>query len=187
MISFLDVGKVLKEISELTDFVIIGDTVVDLLLKRKGTESDVDIFPLELSAVAEEDKIRNFSENNGWDYGTTPIDTPRLLVPLGDSQLQVDIYDNIQDFFVPEEILKSAIAMSIGDSEFKVIRLEDYILLKANAYREEDEDELKTILHFIGEKKLKIDKNYLYKHTELFEENSENIKERLELIGFKLS
>ncbi len=44
MIPFSKVGDVLRELSKLTDFIIIGDTVLDLELKRKGTESDVDVL-----------------------------------------------------------------------------------------------------------------------------------------------
>jgi len=187
LISFNSVGEVLEELKKISDFVIIGDTIVDLLLKRKGTESDVDIFPTEISAIAEGEKYRELAEEKNWDFGSTPIDTPRIIVPVEEGQLQIDIYDNIQDFFVPQEILNSAEEMKIGKSAFKVIRLEDYILLKVNAYREEDEDELKGILYYIAEGKLKINKDYLEKHIELFEENADSIKERLKDIGFKLS
>jgi len=186
LINFNDIGKVLSEIKEITDFVIIGDTVVDLCLKRKGTESDVDLFPLSISVITESDKIRELAYNKGWDYGSTPLDTPRLVIPINDDQLQVDFYENFQDFYVPKEIINSASERKIGKYDFKVIKLEDYILLKANAYREEDEDELKTLLYLVGEGKLTIDRDYLKKHVNLFEENSKSIKDRLNMIGFKI-
>ncbi len=186
MISFNDVDKILSEIRQVTDFVIIGDTVVDLLLKRKGTESDVDVFALDISVIAEEDKIREFALERGWDYGSTPLDTPRVFAPVDDQQLQVDFYENLQDFYVPKEILDSSKEMKIGKDYFKVITLEDYLLLKANAFREEDEDELKTIVYLIGEGKLSIDKEYLKSHIDLFEENSKSIRERLSAVGIKV-
>ncbi|MCI2415498.1 MAG: nucleotidyltransferase [Candidatus Aramenus sp.] len=186
MISFNDVDKVLSEVKQLTDFVIIGDTVVDLLLKRKGTESDVDLFPLEISVLAEEDKIREFALERGWNYGTTPLDTPRIIAPVDDQQLQIDFYENLHDFYVPKEILDSSEEMKIGKDYFKVIRLEDYLLLKANAFREEDEDELKTVVYLIGEGKLSIDKEYLKSHIDLFEENSKSIRDRLSSVGIKV-
>ncbi len=186
MINFQDIGKVLSEIKEITDFVIIGDTVVDLCLKRKGTESDVDLFPLTISVITESDKISELAYNKGWDYGSTPLDTPRLIIPINEEQLQVDFYENFQDFYVPPEIINSSIERKIGNYTFKVIKLEDYILLKANAYREEDEDELKTLVYLVGEGKLTIDKDYLKKHVILFEENSKSIKDRLNMIGFKI-
>ncbi|QXJ30508.1 nucleotidyltransferase [Saccharolobus shibatae] len=186
MIPFSKVGEVLHELQDLTKFIIIGDTIVDISLKRKGTESDVDLFALDISVLVDDDKIRNFAYEKGWDYGRTPIDTPRLLAPVDDDQLQVDLYENIQDFFVPKEILDSAINIKIGAYEFKSIRLEDYILLKANAFREEDEDELKTLVYLLGEGKISIDKEYLKEHANAFEENSESIKERLSVIGIKI-
>lgn len=186
MIPFNKIGEVLHELQNLTDFVIIGDTIVDIELKRKGTESDVDLFVLGVSVLIEDDKIREFAYERGWDYGKTPIDTPRLLVPINDEQLQIDLYENIQDFFVPKDILDNAIDVKIGGYTFKSVRLEDYILLKANAFREEDEDELKTIVYLIGEGKLKIDKDYLKNHIEIFEENANSIRERLSSVGIKI-
>ena len=184
MIPFTRVGEVLETIRQgLGDFVIIGDTVVDLMLNRKGTESDVDLFPLEVSSFAEEDKIREFAYSQGWDYGKTPIDTPRVIVSVEEGELQVDFYDNIQDFFVPQVVLESATTERIGKGKFKVVRLEDYILLKLNAYREEDEDEIRGVVELIAEGKLKIDKQYLLSHVDAFEENAKSIRERLKAVG----
>ncbi|AOL16178.1 nucleotidyltransferase [Sulfolobus sp. A20] len=186
MIQFSKIGEILHELQSLTDFVIIGDTILDLQLKRKGTDSDIDIFVLGISVLVDDDAIRDFAYQRGWDYGRTPIDTPRLFVPVDDDQLQIDLYENIQDFFVPKEIIENAIDIKLGNYQFKTVRLEDYILLKANAFREEDEDELKTIVYLIGEGKLSVDKNYIREHIKLFEENSESIKERLSYIGIKI-
>ncbi|MCH1770961.1 MULTISPECIES: nucleotidyltransferase [Metallosphaera] len=187
MITFEKIGEILSQIKEKMDFVIIGDTVVDLSLGRKGTESDVDLFPTNFSVLVEYDVLRDLADERGWDMGSTPIDTPRIVVPLGDEQLQVDFYENIQDFFVPPVVIESAEEREIGKDTFKVIKLEDYILLKANAFREEDEEELKRIVQLIGEKKLKIDLKLLKQHSEAFEENSESVRERLSSLGFKLS
>jgi len=64
-----------------------------------------------------------------------------------------------------------------------VVRLEDYILLKLNAFREEDEDELKGIVELIGTGKLKVDRQYLLSHVDYFEENADSIRDRLKSIG----
>jgi len=186
LIPFAKVGEVLSEIKQLTDFVIIGDTILDISLGRKGTESDVDLFVLGLSVFVDEDKIRDFAFDRGWDFGRTPIDTPRIIATVDDDQLQIDMYENIQDFFVPQGIIENATEVKIGKEKFKIIRLEDYILLKTNAFRDEDEDELKTIVYLIGEGKLSIDKKYLESHIDLFEENSKSIRDRLDLVGIKI-
>ncbi|MFP3201834.1 MAG: nucleotidyltransferase [Sulfolobus sp.] len=186
MIPFSKVGEILKELRILTDFVIIGDTIVDISLGRKGTESDIDLFVIGISVFIDEDKIRDFAFEKGWDFGRTPIDTPRLVANVDDDQLQIDLYENIQDFYVPEEILNNAVEIKLGDEYFRSVRLEDYILLKANAFREEDEDELKTIVYLIGNGKLEIDKNYLKSHISLFDENAKSIEERLKMVGIKV-
>jgi len=185
MIPFSKVGDVLRELSKLTDFIIIGDTVLDLELKRKGTESDVDVFITSISVFTDEDRIDAFSEEHGWDLGKTPIDTPRLMIPVDDEQLQLDLYENIQDFFVPPIVIESSLEKKIGDYTAKAIILEDYLLLKANAFRDEDEEEIKNIVKLIGEGKLAIDKEILSKHVEYFEENSKSVKDRLNSLGIK--
>ncbi|QKR00026.1 nucleotidyltransferase [Metallosphaera tengchongensis] len=187
MISFEKIGEILDEIRRLMDFVIIGDTVVDLTLNRKVTESDVDIFPINFSVLIEGDLLKSFAEERNWEVGSTPIDTPRLIVPVDDEQLQLDFYENIQDFFVPPVVVESAEEMKVGGKTFKVIKIEDYILLKANAFREEDETEIKKIIQLIGEKKIKIDLKILSEHAKDFEENAQSIRERLASIGLKLS
>lgn len=183
MIRFNDVGKTLLTVRELTDFIIIGDTILDILLKRKGTESDVDIFPLSISAFADDDLIREFAYKQGWDYGRTPIDTPRLMVDIDDQQLQIDLYDNIQDFYIPTQLIQHSTEIRLGEYDFKSVPIEGYIVLKANAYRDEDEDELKGIFYLIGENKLSIDKNKIFLLSQYFEENSKSILERLKGIG----
>ncbi len=185
MIHFTKVGETLKELNQLTDFVIIGDTVLDLALGRKGTESDVDVFITSISVFTDEDMISSFSEEHGWELGKTPIDTPRLLIPLEDEQLQIDLYENIQDFFVPPIVVESATETKIGNAKFKLISMEDYLLLKANAFRDEDEIELKNIVKLIGERKISINKEVLAEHVEYFEENSSSIKDRLNGLGIR--
>jgi predicted nucleotidyltransferase len=185
LVPFSIVGKILKRVSEIADFVIIGDTIVDISLGRKGTESDVDLFITSFSPIFEEDKIREFAYRQGWDFGKTPIDTPRVIANYEDYELQIDFYENFQDFFVPEKVLENYIMIKLDGDQFKSIKLEDYILLKANAFREEDEDELKSLVYLISEGKLRINKDYLSSHVELFDENAKSIKDRLQLVGIR--
>ncbi|MEM1626155.1 MAG: nucleotidyltransferase [Sulfolobaceae archaeon] len=185
MIPFSIIGEVLEKVKTLTDFVIIGDTIVDISLGRKGTESDVDIFTLSISPIFEEDRIREFAYKNGWDFGKTPIDTPRIIANFDDYEIQIDFYENFQDFYVPQKIIDNSIIIKIDNKEFKSVRLEDYILLKANAFREEDEDELRTIVYLVSEGKLKIDVQYLWSNVDLFEENAKSIRDRLIIVGIR--
>ncbi|BBD72466.1 nucleotidyltransferase [Sulfodiicoccus acidiphilus] len=184
MIKFDKVGDILAKIGERVEFVVIGDTVVDVALGRKGTESDVDLFVNGL--LLDEGPIIVLSEENGWELGRTPIDTPRLIVDVEEQQLQVDFYDNLQDFFVPPKVLESAEVVRLGKREFKGVRIEDYFLLKLNAFREEDEEELKSLLIYVADGKIKLDRGYLSSHVELFEENSKSIRERLSGLGLRV-
>jgi len=168
MIRFDKVGEILAKLKERLDFVIIGDTVVDLSLGRKGTESDVDLFVND-GLLIEEENLISLCNDNGWEMGRTPIDTPRIIANIGEQQLQIDLYENLQDFFVPRVVLDSAVPMKFGNVELPVVRLEDYVLLKLNAFREEDEEELKVLINYVGQGRLKLDRTYLASHMELFE------------------
>ncbi|BCU68298.1 nucleotidyltransferase [Sulfolobales archaeon HS-7] len=183
MIKMTEIGEILNEIRTITEFVIVGDTIVDVTLKRKGTESDVDIFPTTISAFADEDVIRNFAYSNGWDFGRTPIDTPRIVVELDEGQLQLDFYDNIQDFYVPSKLLDSSIEVKIGNYTFKSIPLEGYVVLKAYAYREEDEDELRSLSMILSEKNIRIEVDKITSFSELFEDSTQSIVKRLKNLG----
>ncbi|MEM0174282.1 MAG: nucleotidyltransferase, partial [Sulfolobaceae archaeon] len=83
------------------------------------------------------------------------------------------------------KIIDNSIIIKIDNKEFKSVRLEDYILLKANAFREEDEDELRTIVYLVSEGKLKIDVQYLWSNVDLFEENAKSIRDRLIIVGIR--
>jgi len=183
MIRFEKVGEILAQVRAVTDFVIIGDTILDLALNRKGTESDVDVFPTSISAFAEEDRIRELAYSKGWDFGRTPIDTPRVIATIDAQQLQIDFYDNIQDFFIPQKVLEDSVEVKLGKYSFRAVSLEDYVLLKANAFRDEDEDELKTIFYMIGEGRISLDRDKIAERSNLFEENAGSIVQRLRSVG----
>lgn len=166
------------------EFVIIGSTVLQLALRSAEFEGDVDLFVVKPSPVAEEEFFRGLAGSNGWGVGYTDLGTPRLLAKSGSGrEVTVELYENIYDFYIPEEILASARKIKLRGEALRVIRLEDYVVLKARAGREDDLRVLKEVASMSATGRLHLDKRLVEKRLELFEEDAEVIRRRLKGVG----
>lgn len=169
------------------DFIIIGDTVVYLEVRSKKFEGDVDIFVTNMSPFVEEEKIRSIAEEQGWGFSYTDLGTPRLIVRTGEGDVIVELYENIHDFYIPEEIIHEAKKIRIKNVEVNVLHVEDYLLLKARAGGPEDFEKLSNILRLLETKGYRINQRLLRVHLKFFpEEEQVLIASRLENLGLKL-
>ncbi|ABM81270.1 nucleotidyltransferase [Hyperthermus butylicus] len=168
--------------------VVIGSTVIELALRRKSFEDDVDVFALEPSPLIEEDFYRSVAEREDWQVSYTALGTPKFIVKLpSGEEVIVEFYENIHDFYVPPEILEQAPKKSIGGVEIRVIRPEDYIVLKAKAAREPDIEDLRIIREYIDEGKLKIDERIVKRDIELLPEEEQGfVVNKLRELGFRV-
>ena len=163
------------------DFVVVGDTVVQLALKKKEFEGDVDIFALEPSPLVEEEFYRSIAEEEGWDMGTTGIGTPKFVAKVGDKDIVIEVYESFMDVEIPLEILNEARSIKLGGYKIKVLRPEQYFVLKAR-----QGVDLDKLAKYYKELK-KLDKKILAKTLEYFpDDEKEIIKERLRDIGVEL-
>ncbi len=140
--------------------VIIGSTVVELALRKKTFVDDIDVFALEPSPLIEEDHYSSVAASEGWGYSYTVVGTPKFIVraPSSGEDVVVEFYENVMDFDVPNEMLARATTKKIGGVSIRLIKLEDYIVLKAKAARETDVEDLRIIKEYIDSGKLSIDK-----------------------------
>ncbi len=169
------------------DGVIIGSTVLALAVGVKEFEDDIDLFVTSMSPTIEDQRIRSIAQELGWDTGTTHIDTPSIIARINDKEILVELYENIFDFYVPSHIVENSRALSIRGGTIKVIRLEDYILLKARRGIEADMEDLRVIESLIRDKKVRIDEGYLRRSLQQFpEEDIHLITSRLKSIGLKI-
>jgi len=168
--------------------VVIGSTVIDLELRRKKFEDDIDIFALEPSPLIEEDFYRGIAESEGWDMSFTALGTPKLVAKLpSGEEVIVEFYENIHDFYVPPEVLEEAPKKRIGKTEYRFIRPEDYIVLKAKAAREADIEDLRIVREYIEEGKLRIDERRLRRVVELVPEEERGfVVNKLRELGFRV-
>jgi predicted nucleotidyltransferase len=169
-------------------FVVIGSTVIDLELRRRSFEDDIDVFAFEPSPLVEEDAYREIALREGWDLSYTALGTPKLVVkvPSG-SEVIVEVYENIHDFYIPLEILERAPTKRIKGVGVRLIRPEDYIVLKAKAARDTDIEDLRIIKEYIDERRLRIDERIVRADLELLPEEDRRLAEsKLRDLGFRV-
>lgn len=172
----LRVEEVLREV--LKEFekrgirlVLIGSTVVDIYLGEEFKDADLDFFSISTSPLVEEELFRSIAESRGWDYSYTDLGTPRYIVRVGDREYDVDIYENISDFYIPLEILGKEVARKrIGKTKLEHITLEAYLTLKSRIGRESDEEDLKKIGKLVKSGKLKVSREKVEKILKYFPE-----------------
>lgn len=164
------------------DFIIIGDTVIQLALKKEVLESDVDLFVLSPSVVVEEEKFTEIAESEGWLYSLTDAGTPKIISRVSDKEIPLEFYENIFDIYVPEEILSNPVKKNIGGVVVKMIKPEEYFVLKAR-----QGVDLDKLSRYVDELKNKINKRVLEQTLKYFPEDERKlIENRLRQVGLKL-
>jgi predicted nucleotidyltransferase len=179
-------GKALGRIIELlrsegVDGVIIGSTAIDMALKKDSFDGDIDMFLTSLSLLANYGVLEEFARKYGCVLGSTWLGTPNITCFVEGEEVVVDFYENMLDFYVPEEIIEDSLTYEISGTGVKAVRPEDYIVLKAVAGRDEDLEAIRRVKEYIESKKLKIDKKLIESRAKLFGE-PQTIIRRLSLI-----
>jgi len=169
------------------DGVIIGSTSYMLALGLKEFEDDVDIFVTSLSPTFDEDVIRSRAEELGCFVGQTEWGTPQLHCRIKGKDIIVELYENMYDFYIPEDMLNEAITYKVNDVEVKALRVEDYIIIKAKTGRERDIEDIRYLSDLIKSGELKINTNMMKKRLRLFEDYEVRlITRKLEGVSIKL-
>ncbi len=151
-------------------FTVIGGTVVALFAGLKDLGPDVDVLAESPSPLEQEQAYAKLAESRSWDYGQTWLGTPRLTLLAEGEEVPVEFYDNIYDFYVPERFIREARRVDVEGVRVKVIGVEEYLVLKGRAGREEDEEALKQIGELVKRGKLKVDPEKVRELTKEFEE-----------------
>ncbi|MEB3851857.1 MAG: nucleotidyltransferase [Desulfurococcales archaeon] len=186
MVSASIVGRVVKELAgEGFRFTIIGGTVVELALGSRDLGDDVDVYAEEPDVLVEEEKYREVAERRGWVLGQTWLGTPMILVRVGDVEVPVEFYDNMFDFYVPPSMVERARRASVGGARAKVVRLEDHIVLKANAGREKDIERLREIASLASKGKLHLNLKAIKEAASEFDDEPVILR-RLRDAGFRV-
>jgi len=165
--------------------VVIGSTVIQLYLGSKKLEDDVDFFALEPSPLIEEDFYRGIASEHGWGFSYTELGTPRLIVRLPRGEVVLEFYENIHDFYIPEEMLRRAPVERVQGVPVQHLLKEDYVVLKAKAGRNKDIQDLRRIYSLYKTGRLKLDARLLREALQLLPEDDARLAaKRLKSIGF---
>jgi len=169
------------------DGVVIGSTVYMLYLKLKELEDDIDLFTTSVSPTFDEDLIRDVAGKLKCLVGQTEWGTPQLRCHFGGDEVVIELHENIYDFYIPSEIIEDSRTVTISGVDIRVLRLEDYLVLKARAGRDVDLEDLRYLADLIDSRDLSISMSKLSERLNLFDEyEAKLIKKRLREVGLKM-
>ena len=163
-------------------FTVIGGTVVELAIGSKDLGEDIDVFGEDPSPLFEDEYFR-LGEELGWVVGQTWLGTPRVVARFHGEEVPIEFYDNLHDFYVPEEMLGRAERVRIGDVRVRMVRLEDHLALKAHAGRGIDMERLKEISRLVKRGKLRLDRDALLEAASFFGDEEKVVIRRLREAG----
>lgn len=179
---------VMVRLSEMgVEGVIIGSTVLMLYLGLDELEDDIDVFVTSFSPYGDEDLVRSIAARLGCELSQSTWGTPALYCTFDNDEVVIELHENVLDFYVPDEMLRSVKESKLLDVRVKHITLEDYIVLKARAGREQDLEDLGVISDIVKRGDLKISISAIRERIgEVFPEEEKLIISRLRLAGFKI-
>ncbi|MEZ0290028.1 MAG: nucleotidyltransferase [Sulfolobales archaeon] len=164
---------------------IVGSTALQYHMGVRRFEEDLDLFVYEGSILDQEDRVRRDLSRKGWDIGSTELSTPKIIIRRNEREIEVEIYENIYDLYIPIEMIERAREVKIGSSMVKILLPEQYIVLKARAGREKDLEDLRVISDMIREGRLRISTSIMREMISLFEDERV-ILSRLRSVGIKI-
>lgn len=156
-------------------------------MNRKSVEGDIDLFVTSLSLIMEEEKIYRAAEENSWTVGTTGLGTPSITMNIYGSDVTVDLYENVMDFYIPVEVVELCRrTQSIDGVEVAYVAVECWVVLKARRGADQDISALSRIKELYDRDEVKLDLDLVRRVVELYEEDSKYIYSRLRGLGFNI-
>lgn len=179
LLSFLVRGLGLK-------IAVIGSTALYYHTGARRFSEDLDLYVYEGSIIDREESLRQYCVEKGCDVGATDLGTPKLAVKRGDEEIEIEIYENIFDFYIPIEMIEKSRDVRIGDSEIKILLPEYYIVLKARTGSEADIEKLALVSDLVRENRLRINTALVREAASLFEGEDKMILSRIRSIGIRV-
>ena len=183
-----DLIYVMKKLQDADlDSVIIGGTTIELELRKKNLSGDLDLFPTNHFALVEEDLFRSLAMELNWEYGHTGLGTPKMVAKGPKSQVEIEFYDNIMDFYVPQEVLDEAKSIELKNVKIKKISPEDYVVLKSRSEDPEAIDVIRGVKVLADQKKISLNIRKIRERLQLFPETDvPTMKNRLRQAGIEV-
>lgn len=179
-----DVADVVERLEDLgLKLAIIGDTSILYAAGFRTFEGDLDLYAFEGSPSASLEALSRLAEELGWDLGSTSIGTPALVVRKGDSEILVELYEPIHDFYIPRELVEGSRIVAFDGHTLRILTPEQHIVLKAREGSEDSEEKLSKYFDLFEKGQLRINVQDLRRYASLFEEERAVIF-RLRKAGF---
>jgi len=173
-------ARVLEKLSRRgVEFVIIGSTAVEIALGRDVFEGDLDLFVIEPSPIAHEDFYRGIAVEEGWEVGFTELGTIKFVASVEDEAVEVELYENLMDFNIPEEVISNTKQVSLNSVKARAVYPEQYFVLKAR--QGVDLEKVKYYYRQLG----RLNSSMIESTLSYFNDESEDIAERLRSAGLK--
>ncbi|MEM4035634.1 MAG: nucleotidyltransferase [Fervidicoccaceae archaeon] len=166
----------LKEVG--IKFIVIGDLVLELYLKRPTTHDDLDLFVIEPDPLVEEEIYRELAAKLDFEFETTWAGTPRLSSPS--EGFAIDFYSNVLEFEMPPKFLDELEEWNIRGVSFESVNLEQQTVLKARACMvyEEHAQELRDSVESLGLTRA-LKRKKLEEYVDMLSEDSRKVVRRL--------
>ncbi|MEB3859706.1 MAG: nucleotidyltransferase [Desulfurococcales archaeon] len=156
-------------------FTVIGGSVVEIALGSRDLGADIDVFS-EHPSVFDEQAFFELASSRNLVLGQTWLGTPRLIIRTASEEVPVEFYENLFDFYIPEEMIEESQRVSLDSLRIKAISVEDHIVLKANAGRSMDLDRLSEISRLIKRGRLEVRRDMIIKRAKLFDDEKTIIR-----------
>ncbi len=153
---------------------------------NKTFEGDIDLFVTSTSPLLEANKINEIAREKGWSIGVTTLGTPSITMTVNDEEVVVELFENIMDFYIPQELIELCKQeYEISGEKISCISKECWMVLKARRGSNQDLAKLSMVIELAKKNDIKIDKNKLRNAIELFQDESLHIYERLKNLGLR--
>jgi len=183
-----DLLYVMKKLGDAgLESVIIGGTTIELELRKKTFTGDLDLFPTNHFALVEEDLFRSLALELDWEYGHTGLGTPKMVAKSPKNQVEIEFYDNILDFYVPQEILDEAKTIEMKGVKIRKISPEDYVVLKSRSEDPEAIDVIRGVKALADQGKIALNVRKIRGRLQLFPETDvPTMRNRLKQAGIEV-
>jgi predicted nucleotidyltransferase len=162
--------------------VLVGSTALQLAAGMQGFEGDVDLFVTSTSVLANLGIVEEFVRRYGCLLGSTWVGTPSITCYVDGEEVVVDLYENMHDFYIPNEMLEDSVEYEVQGVRVRAVRPEDYLVLKAVSSAMEDPDVVESLRGFLRSKRIKLNRRLIESRLQLFEDPQAIMRRLGELI-----
>lgn len=167
------------------DFVLIGSAILPLVYNIDYDPVDIDLFIINKSTILDYDIFEKIAQENEWDIGSTDHGTIYYELVVSGELLKIDLLENILDIYIHPQIVENPLTITINNTKIKSIKLEDLLVLKAKIATKDSEEFIAMVARLLADPRtnISIDKNYIKKIADLYQQEKENIIDRLNKNG----